>query len=273
MLNAYRTTSRPKGNRPPVLLLCQHAGSGNDFLDKCPLLSEHLGVSRETLQRYFAIESDIGSRELVMTIAEHLSAPTLVLDFLLPRGIVDPNRYVDEALHGFFRLDELPELKTALLDAHRRYVEAIDTIFKEIKPELYLDIHTMSPYSLSKPARSDSIEGHIESWLKYRGESRKTDIITRNEDGTLISYAPLVRAVRRALENANVEYDENKPFVGNPHICATKYLVENRGIAIDFSKAQIARSEDAPLDKIEVSMEKVGKIGVSIAREINKILM
>ncbi|MGV8085692.1 MAG: hypothetical protein ACP5N9_05570 [Candidatus Bilamarchaeum sp.] len=272
MLRGHTAKYHPKTNSPSkVMILCQHDGDGRDFLTQTPHLPPKLGVSAETIIQYFQIERDIGSSALVDALTKFLSLDILVLEFNLPRGIVDPNRYPIDALSRLFKLEEQPEFREALLAAHRDYTTAVESAFSEFGPQFYLDIHTMSGYSLSAPARTDSIEGHIESWLNNRGKTRAVDLITKDQNGKMIADDNVTSAIETAFTSLDIRTVRDDPFKWMPNIRSTAYLERNKGAAVDIPKPLLCINPDGALDELIVDIEKVEKIARAIARELNKL--
>ncbi|MBI5223126.1 hypothetical protein HY990_01760 [Candidatus Micrarchaeota archaeon] len=275
MANFVRVTSYVPGqSRRKFVLLVQHDGDGRDILSRHPNIASELNTPRNFFDRYLLIERDVGTSELAHAIAAKLHSDAIVVECTLPRGLVDPNRSSAHALPSVLNLDPNHPLAKILLDAHTQAIQEIQRVLREADPVLYLDVHSMSPYSLdprkAPAAGFSSIARHVTGWLSFQGAPRSVDIITSTPESEVLADLRLATVIESAFSGLGISTIRNYPFCAINQITGTQYLRTHPGLAVDVPKTHLT-SGDA-LDQLKVDFDKIDLLASAIADRLNVLL-
>jgi len=205
--------------------------------------------SLEQLYNYCMVDADIGTKSLAHNVAQILSEKNPdwcieVFEILIPRNLIDLNRYPETAVHEFFDTIKYPEKKIQMLEIY-------DEVSLEIEEKLQKSKfsflpHSMSSYNLSDTTSNSGVKTpkDIEALRKiYHGSIRPFSIFQKNDDAEIISNQEFNKDLKARLESTgyNVDYDNPYHIVGYSPIAeyAEKY---NLGI-VDIPKYLIATEE------------------------------
>lgn len=235
--------------RVDVLLWVPHDG-GPELLDALPALRDACAADEPLLVRYLELERDTGSAALAHALGRELAARglgVLLLEALLPRGLVDPARLPARALRNVFRPDAPTELFSELLALHGQAQAAFSRHVQALDPHgaLFIDVHTMhrhdpwgSPASASEAVceQPGGLAAYVAAYAERpEAPARPIDLVTRSGENR-VADARLCAALHEALAGAQYSVAENTPYASAEHLIACHAMRQRRGISLDVPK-------------------------------------
>lgn len=280
----YGLAAAPKD----VVIWCPHDADYHVFLQKNKDILQALTVkhSFSLLERYLAIERDVGSLMLAQQIAKNIyeinnNLAIKVIAATLPRGIIDQGRIADCSRRNIFS-NRMPFIDEQLIKAHQESLALLIKNFAELKPEgVFIDLHTMAPFNPKvKPATSteyiieshDNLAEYIDYYcdIRYRGPIRSIDLIISDQQGKQFADPTIVKLLSKMLQKTNIQFAYNAPFSTGEHLIALGLMKKHRGITVDVPKHFISNQDvddiNFDLAKIEINQEKVNYIATAIAQ-------
>ncbi len=240
--------------------------------------SEACPYSIEELYDYCLVDADIATKPLAHNIAQILSlkSPKLcieVLDILIPRNLIDLNRYPEAAIHEFFDTQKYPEKKIQMLEIYDQVSEEIEKAFQRSKTSFLP--HSMSSYNLSNTESNGGLKTpkDIEELKKmYHGSLRPFSIFQKNDHNKIISNEIFNQDLKQKLDKLgfNVEFDTPYHIVSYSPIAeyAEKYDI----CGVDIPKYLLSTQETSetydPTENLE-DPQKIYNLSKIIAESLD----
>lgn len=283
-IDVVKVTSYGSENRKAdCVFLAQHDGGPEQLI---PRINGSLIDAPEVVDEYMEVNRDVGSAELA-----HVSAMeavrisndlrVLVVEALVPREIIDPNRIKEYAVRNVLNPEGSQEAVGLLLRIHEKIVTVMNELLYGLLKNkgIFVDIHTMSPFSPENYLDEEAgrLTEFIDLWTnpaRQKSGRRSLDLITEIPGERLIADPVLVRNFSAALEANNVDKKYNDPYPrqGYPtrRVLGTLRMIDIPGIAIDVPKDYLSVAGVADpewhLGKLKLSSEKVGFLAKILAK-------
>jgi predicted N-formylglutamate amidohydrolase len=293
-----RVVSSANNAKPPHLILLSQHGANEELLRTThpEFLRYMKEEDREVLESYLRLERDTGATELAYKIAEKMASNyrVRVVEVLLPRGILDPNRNEERALRNVFNPGRKKEAEKLFLPFHRQIVNDVIVQVAKLSPKgLLFDSHSMAPLNpksnnpeVTVPVEESpgKMNRYIDAWTKSSGLLRPTDLVTESDDGIhreQVADEMLARAIEKAFAEGDVNVVRNTPYPINPRINTTRYLKMKSGVAMDIPKHLLATDKygnncpkmvQSSLDNLKVSLEAVEAFSKNVVAALMECL-
>ena len=270
-----------------LMICCPHAYEGGAFLEKFPQIRKQIKLSDANFSRYLAIEQDFATEELGELVAsicaEKFKLPTLVIQPLFPRSIIDAGRFYPHNLRNILEYESLPELKQTLLDIHSDYIATLKSLVRTLNDHngIALDLHTMSPYSpLSSPETvySEALEETPDSLSEYiaayktshiNGYRREVELFTGEPSRQIYAYQPFIDAVYKNFTELGIKVDFDTPYVVAPHLVGCYFLQNAKTVCVDIPKDLISTKttidKDYSLANLTIDTQKLDMVAHVLA--------
>jgi hypothetical protein len=259
----------PHGESRPAMIKHFH----DKFKDFSPL-------SLENFSRYCDFDADIGSPEIGHQMGTHLAESTelsvLILEILIPRVVVDVNRY-ENAIHPLFHFCEGSAVYQAFKSLHLGLIQSTWDIMTAAKFSLHL--HTMASHNSSGqvPKDPEELETKIDKICQetYNGDLRTVNFVNNTEDGICRGDKALTKIFKTKFETHNIQTSENDPFKLFNNFPCTELLIESSGLIVDIPKSIIATPQTTKLkdpSQIELDEKQVSFLSEILAKGVKERL-
>lgn len=285
-IDVVRVTSYgPKDRKPDCVFLAQHDGSADQLL---PRIQGSLIDEPEVVDRYIEVNRDVGSGVLAHFSAMEATRISndlrfLVVEALVPREIIDPNRISECAVRNVLNPEGSQEVVGLLLRIHEKIVNFINEILYRLlhNKGVFVDVHTMSPFSPENynDEEAGNLKEFIDLWTnpaRQKPERRAIDLITEIPGERLISNPVLIRNFSAGLAGAGIKKKENDPYPrpGYParKVLSTLRLLDIPGLAVDVTKDTLSKAKvddpDWDLGRIKLDSLKVQNLAKIFAAAV-----
>lgn len=272
------------GGKTHVVVLAPHAGDASTVSRARPDLLSHCHAPPELLERYIAVERDVGSAEVALAVAAALARKGLAIEVLvskLPRALIDPGRLTARALRHVWRADADAEHLAWLVHAHASSVAEVLAAVNRLDPEegIFLDIHSMAPRNPTRMVSATSaaeetpagLDAYLRCFLDASGEERVLDLITRI-NGEVVADRRLVETIRSALSAVELRSQEDWPYASGDHIVGGVLMRQRRGLMIDIPKHWLSDDPDFVLGARAPDPHHVERIAGAIAEGVMRAI-
>ncbi len=274
---------------PNCVVLCAHGDDGQAFQQAYPEILEGCAGNEDLFARYMAIEYDFAATELSHAIADAISAAAEfmvdVVEARLPRAVIDAARVPEASVRNVFARG-VSEASTDLLRSlHRNAIATAHKTVRSLHPAagVFLDIHTMAPYSPAVVPASksraiqetpESLRAYVHAYVKGDGRHRNIDLITRTSDGERVADMHLVEALSHCLTLVGLRFDLNEPYTSDNDLIAAQLMRERRGITIDFPKDMFCYCDTTRFSFFEATIDesKLQHVARPVASAIVEVL-
>jgi predicted N-formylglutamate amidohydrolase len=267
-------------DEPPRLVIEVPHGATEDG-DFSALAAQLEGPHPEGLIEFFHVNTDVGAPELARAVARSFSdraGPVIVLRCRIPRTFVDTNRSlgVDPAsvqtsalagrvTPGVAPWLTRPEDQRRLVELHRTYTEAVDSIVSAALPRAgLLLLHSYAPRSVDVEVSEKIVDDLRAAYGPDQAERwplrPPIDVIHRLPDGTSLAPDGAIDALARAFDGVepvgdNVTYPLHPVTMGYHH--AARW--PGRVLCLEVRRDLLA-DPFVPLRRVTIAPEKVDRL-------------
>ena len=262
---------------PDIVLEMPHGATRESHYDA--LEARLRGPFPVSLKDFFFVNTDVGSGELGLRLAERLVASTpsitvVAIRCLIPRTFIDCNRVISESTAtadgvtpGLAEYVRDPQDRELLLAAHAAYTALVGRAFQDVcgRGGSGLMLHTYAPRSVDVQVDENIVRSLHWAYEPERVETwplrPKVDLITRDGDGTLLANPALVQAAHDAFGAAGLPAVENEAYHLHPATTAAQIAGRHPGrtLCLEVRRDLLVR-EFTPFAEMDVVAEKVDRI-------------
>lgn len=283
------------GREADVVLLNLHG-----FRDVAGFLDTHPQLRRThptpgTLERFAALEADVGATELSQIIYKAIieAAPSLSVvkyDVNIPRAFVDANRTTPETgVYPIWDFEKAPELYKELVAIHAHIMEQIQGIMNNLNNgAVVVGVHTMADYDPVPAMKFSELQPHtVERWsqsflqAKQRGgKKRAVDLVSGPAPGEVTTAdTSLVNAIGKALDAIHTPWSINNTYILSERVVAWRhrdmFAFGGNWLDVDVPKGELVNPitrDSMDLLAPRIDNQRVTIVGTAIAQGIIEYL-
>ena len=240
--------------RPDVLLLSLHGTDrpGQSGLEReIPSLRSFAGGDDDRLlDEYLNLDADRGAASIARETAAYITKRarelrTDVVTVDVPLGyldvdVLDTAKAARQVINPEYRQTAIELLK----QFHTGVIAALDRHAASLANDgVVISFHTCAPHNRRQqvPERYGSLAGYIASFTDttQQGIGRYIDLVTALPNGERLADMRLTGSVSKALGDAGLRYEMNRPFSLQPGTWQERIFREHNGLAIDLPKDRV----------------------------------
>lgn len=276
--------ARAAPDAPPDLLVeIPHGATRTP--DFAALAAELASPLPEALIDFFYVNTDAGAPELgeaiaIFFVAAHPERTAAILRCRIPRTFIDCNRRIDASPDEFREGKVTPGLmpwitapadRQFLRDRYDAYVTAVRDAVAQLPPSgALLMLHTYAPRTVDVEIDADIVTNLHRAWHPDVAPTwplrPQVDVIERDLDGVSHAPAPVLTALRAALDARGIPLAQSVTYPLHPSTLAWEHIkrLPGRALCVEVRRDLLADPFE-PFAEMRISADKVADLAAPIA--------